>query len=122
MAMLKRYFKSLDRTGWEHLILGVLVFILTCLLTGYIFRDFSKLLSVIFAYFGLETAAGLVGKATIGSIYRHKDGKNKDIYLAKKEYLDRRFQAMYGSEVVGEEEKESSDGSEGTDESSDKDE
>ena len=104
--MLKRYFKSLDREGWTHLALGVLVFLITCLLTGYIFRDFSKLLSVIFAYLGLETAAGLVGKATIGSIYRHKDGKNKDIYLAKKEYLDRRFQAMYGSEVVGEEEKE----------------
>jgi len=121
--MLKRYFKSLDREGWTHLALGVLVFLITSLLTGYIFRDFSKLLSVIFAYLGLETAAGLVGKATIGSIYRHKDGKNKDIYLAKKEYLDRRFQAMYGGEVVGEEEeKESSDGSEGTDESSDKDE
>jgi len=120
--MLKRYFKSLDRTGWEHLILGVLVFILTCLLTGYIFKNFSKLLAVVFAYLGLETAADLVGKATIGSIYRHKDGKNKDIYLANKAYLDRRFQAVYGGEVVGEEEKESSDGSEGTDESSDKDE
>ena len=104
--MLKRYFKSLDRTGWEHLILGVLVFILTCLLTGYIFKDFSKFLAVVFAYLGFEVAADLIGKATLGSIYRNKDGKNKDIYLANKAYLDRRFQAVYGGEVVGEEEEE----------------
>jgi len=105
-VMLKRYFKSLDRTGWEHLILGVLVFILTCLLTGYIFKDFSKFLAVVFAYLGFEVAAGLIGKATLGSIYRNKDGKNKDIYLANKAYLDRRFQAVYGGEMVVEEEKE----------------
>ena len=117
--MLKRYFKSLDREGWTHLALGVLVFLITCLLTSYIFKisaSFIRNLCV-----SRFRNGGLVGNATIGSIYRHKDGRTRTYTLQKKEYLDRRFQAMYGGEVVGEEE-ESSDGSEGTDESSDKDE
>lgn len=104
--MLKRYFNTFDKKGWTDFYSGVLIFILTCLLTVYMFRDFSKILAVLFIYLGLEQSSNLIGRATIGSIYRNKDGKNKEIYLAKKNYLDKRFEALYRGEKNGEEEKE----------------
>lgn len=102
--MLKRYFNTFDKKGWIQFSLGVTVFILTCLLTVYMFRDFNKLVALLFVYLGLEQSADLVGRATIGSIYRHKDGKNKELYLANKKHLDKRFETLYGGERSGKEE------------------
>lgn len=101
-SMLKRIFKSLDKVGVAVFIVGCLTLVLSCFL-AYGFVSFRlHIFGILTLYFGVKFTFSFFVTAVYGSLYRQRTGKNKDLYLANKERLDKRFEKMFAEDYKAE--------------------
>lgn len=90
--MFRRYFQAFDGRGWAAFIGSLLLFAGTMYIT-YLYLQ-TGLFILLFTVIGMDMSIKLLNLAAVGSIYRHREGKNREIYQGAPKYWESRFKAM----------------------------